>query len=164
MRAEFTERLLLAISDNPTLSVFCRRLVTDILEFEGCVSAAISCVDETGGLRIIGQHGFSENHAIHSADGQWSNVGIAVAVSSGSASNFRLEYPKTRASQKMIPEDREFGVVCSPIWSQGQTVGALQLVFNRFPNKHIVSYGYLQLLCTALESILAKAVEASAHS
>jgi hypothetical protein len=154
MSQQFEHNLLLAIGASNTAAELCRALVESVLAVDGLKAAILCELLGTSKLEVVAEHGLRIGPGFPKLS-MWSSDALYSSINLGEAANVLLQ-DDFHANKDFLDghEGVQFGVVCSPVWSNGVPIGGLQLVFDRYPNKHVISYGYLQLICTAFEKYL----------
>ena len=161
MNNEFSEKLLRSIFNSHSADDLCQHLVHSVLNREGIISAVLCRLDKGGQLEIVGQHGLQLG-AQYPTLGLWSSGSLASAIADAEITNVSWEQePFGSNSEPLEIPKAQYGVVCSPVWIAGLIAGGVQLVFNRYPNQHLISYGSVQLISTAFEPYLSQALNAS---
>ena len=164
MNPEFSEKLLRSIFYSQTADELCQHLVHSVLNREGTISASLCRLDAGGSLAIVGHYGKQPATGLTSGE-LWSSDSLLQALSNNQVLN--STYPAVYSEETgsaSSGKDSMFGILSSPVWVQGLISGGLQIVFNRYPNQHLISHGGVQLISTAFEPYLSKSLATSRKS
>lgn len=161
MNIEFSEKLLRSIFNSQSADELCQHIVHSVMNRHGIIGAVLCRLDNRAKLEVVGQYGL-ELGPQYPTLGLWSSIPLANAISEAAITNICWEQAPLSADDapRAIPE-AQYGVVCSPVWTSGLVTGGLQLIFNRYPNQHLIDQGAVHLLATAFEPYLSQAIISS---